>query len=229
MAPSLPVVKTLFALSGNVCAYRGCEVKLTNPTWQGVNAHVAHIRGEKPGAARFDPSMTEAERHDFENLILLCPNHHRMIDDLEPEQHTVEMLRQMKHRHESRWEQWASEDELIRYASLAVSPSAPETQGQASLPTARTGGPPRLVAARVTDSGMVDVVNIGGTDAYGMAVEARGWSWGTTDPPPSRLPPGAHWFAGSLGSSGPDFGTPELRVTWRDANGQTFEQVFSMG
>ena len=62
MPPSLPAVKTLFALSGNVCAYRGCEVKLTDPAWTKVNADVAHIRGEKPGAARSDPLMTDAER-----------------------------------------------------------------------------------------------------------------------------------------------------------------------
>jgi hypothetical protein len=120
----------LLALSGNVCAYKGCEEKLTDPAWPRVKADVAHIRGEKPGASRFDDSMTDDERNDFDNLMLVCPNHHRMIDGLEPERHTVEILQVMKQRHESGWEQWASEDELDRYASLAVSPSVAEAHGQ---------------------------------------------------------------------------------------------------
>jgi hypothetical protein len=227
MPPSQSVVKTLFALSGNVCAYKGCEAKLANPAWPRVNADIAHIRGEKPGAPRFDASMTDAERNAFDNLILLCPNHHRLIDGLEPEQHTVEMLHEMKQRHDSRSEPWATEDELDRYASLAVNPSAP--QGQALPPTVQTGGPPRLVAVARPDSKEYEVVNIGEADAYGIDLEPHDVSLYSGDPSPSSLPPGGHWFAGSLGSSGPDFGTPWLRVTWRDASGRKFEEDFSLG
>jgi hypothetical protein len=35
--------------------------------------------------------MTDEQRYDFDNLILLCPNHHARIDDLEPDRFTVEM------------------------------------------------------------------------------------------------------------------------------------------
>jgi hypothetical protein len=87
--PSLSVVKTLFALSGNICAFQdereACEQHLTNPAWKEVIADIAHIAGERPGSARFDPSMTDIERHSYENLMLLCPTHHRTIDRLGPD------------------------------------------------------------------------------------------------------------------------------------------------
>jgi hypothetical protein len=56
VSPGLTAVKTLFALSCNRCAHEGCDERLTDPHWQRVNADVAHIRGEKPGAARYDPT-----------------------------------------------------------------------------------------------------------------------------------------------------------------------------
>jgi hypothetical protein len=102
VAPSITVLKTLFALSGNSCFYRGCEEKLTDPAWQQVNADVAHICGEKPTAPRFDRSMSDQARNDFSNLMLLCPGCHRRIDRLRPQDHSVDTLREMKAQHEQR-------------------------------------------------------------------------------------------------------------------------------
>jgi len=36
---------------------------------------------EKPTAARYDAKMADKERNCHENLILLCGDHHKMIDD----------------------------------------------------------------------------------------------------------------------------------------------------
>lgn len=55
--PGLTTIKTLFALSCNRCAYPGCDLRLTDPAWGGVKADIAHIRGEKPGAARYAPEI----------------------------------------------------------------------------------------------------------------------------------------------------------------------------
>jgi hypothetical protein len=233
--PPIPVAKTLFALSGNVCAYDGCEEKLTDPSWTTVKADIAHICGDRPGAQRFDPSMTDAERDSFDNLILLCPNHHRMIDGLEPERHTVEMLREMKQRHESRWERaWASEDALWRFAALAVSPPTPEAQGQAHPPTISTGGVPRLVAelAELGSGDGVEVVNTGDADAYGIGLEPLPGMdnvWVARTSTPSRMSPGARWLAGSLSLSLADVGPYVVRLTWRDASGQAFDGEFPLG
>lgn len=60
--PTLSTVKTLFALSSNICAMPGCEERLTDPRWPRVKAQVAHIRGEKAGSARYDETMTDKAR-----------------------------------------------------------------------------------------------------------------------------------------------------------------------
>jgi hypothetical protein len=62
---------------------------------------VCHIKGKKPDAARYDPAQTPAARNDYDNLILLCAPHHKVIDDDE-EAYTVERLRKMKADHEAR-------------------------------------------------------------------------------------------------------------------------------
>jgi hypothetical protein len=121
LPPTPSTVKTLFGLSGNTCAYRGCEEYLTNPAWLSVKARVAHIRGERPGSARYDPGMSDEERRAFDNLILLCPNSHTLIDDLDPDAHPVELLQQMKREHEQRTmdsgaDQWCSDGELTQFA-----------------------------------------------------------------------------------------------------------------
>lgn len=64
---------------------------------------MAHICGEKPGANRHDASQTDAQRDDYQNLILLCPTHHTLIDRQENEPvYTVAVLHEMKVGHEAR-------------------------------------------------------------------------------------------------------------------------------
>jgi hypothetical protein len=123
--PSQSTVKALFAYSGNVCAYQdpigsgACEQELTNPRWRRVRGQLCHIHGEKPGSARYDPTMSEQERHSFDNLILLCPNHHNLIDDLEPDRHPAEFLHGLKDRMvTTRWR--PSEVLLDRIVRIAI-------------------------------------------------------------------------------------------------------------
>jgi hypothetical protein len=124
--PSDATVKTLFALSANVCAFnddRGaCEVHLTDPSWTGVQARICHIQGLRPGSARYNPAMSDRERNHFDNLLLLCPNHHGRVDDLEPKRYTVEVLTRMKARglESLPASQWAPDAELARFASAAL-------------------------------------------------------------------------------------------------------------
>lgn len=97
--PSARTVKRLFALSGNRCAFPGCKNPLFDQNGNLI-AGVCHIAGDKPGAKRYDPSQTEEQRHGFDNLIVLCVNHHRVVDSDEGSC-TRSMLREMKHAHES--------------------------------------------------------------------------------------------------------------------------------
>lgn len=91
-------VKRLFALSCNRCAYPKCETPIVHPSGT-VTGEVCHIRAQSAGGPRFDPIQTDEARHAFENLILLCSVHHRVVDD-RPDTYTVELLTDMKEMHE---------------------------------------------------------------------------------------------------------------------------------
>ena len=99
---SVVTVKQLFGLSTNHCAFPGCEEVLIDPKWHGVKAEICHICAANPKGPRYDAGMTEEQRYSFENLILLCPTHHVVIDRLEPHVYTVAVLRDMKARVEDR-------------------------------------------------------------------------------------------------------------------------------
>ena len=63
------------------------------------------------------------QRRDYPNLMVVCPNHHRLIDLLDPEGHPVELLREMKEQHESSsidGMNWATDEQLTRYALACV-------------------------------------------------------------------------------------------------------------
>jgi hypothetical protein len=65
-----------------------------------LTGEVCHIKGARPGSARYDPGQTDVERHAYTNLVLMCPTHHTVIDDDE-EAYTVERLCKIKVAHES--------------------------------------------------------------------------------------------------------------------------------
>ncbi len=98
-SPERNAIKKLFALSGNECAFPKCNNKIVDLEYGTVVGEIAHIKGRHKLAARYDPSQTESERNAFGNLILLCPEHHKIIDS-NPEKFTVERLTKMKHDHE---------------------------------------------------------------------------------------------------------------------------------
>lgn len=82
-APTASTIKVLFALSGNRCAFPGCAHSLVNDSGQ-IVAQVAHIKGVKPKAARFDPDADSEELRQPENLIILRLSHEscRICPDL---------------------------------------------------------------------------------------------------------------------------------------------------
>ena len=66
-----------------------------------VVGKICHIKASNPRGPRYDPQQAAAERHGYDNLVLLCGKHHTVIDDDE-EAYTVERLVKMKADHESR-------------------------------------------------------------------------------------------------------------------------------
>jgi hypothetical protein len=93
--PTPSTLKRLFALSGNRCAFPRCESRIVEGSE--VLGDVCHIRGNR--GPRHDSTQTHAERQHFNNLILFCLKHHRIVD-AEPHVYSVENLETMKLRHE---------------------------------------------------------------------------------------------------------------------------------
>lgn len=102
--PSVATIKRLFALSGNNCAFPKCTQPTVDDTSEKVMGEVCHIRARRPGGPRFDETQSNSERHHFDNLLLLCPTHHNVVD-ADEESYTIERLLSMKQNHESQQQQ----------------------------------------------------------------------------------------------------------------------------
>lgn len=118
-SPSQTVIKRLFAHSGNRCGFPRCTAALVQGDT--VVGEICHIKAASSNGPRFDPHQSAEERHSYSNLILLCANHHTIIDD-DPEAYTVERLARMKSEHESRG-QALRDDEIERGSRLLVDQS----------------------------------------------------------------------------------------------------------
>ncbi len=77
--PTEKTVRRLFAMSGNVCAFPECSSPLVEPIGT-ITGEICHIRARKPGGPRFDSSQSPTDRHAYKNLILLCGQHHKIVD-----------------------------------------------------------------------------------------------------------------------------------------------------
>ncbi len=91
-------LRHLFTLSGNRCAYPGCDHILINDDGLFV-AQIAHVSAAEPGGPRYDDSLDDEYRRSAENLIALCYRHHREID-LNPSI-SVEEVANVKRIHEA--------------------------------------------------------------------------------------------------------------------------------
>jgi len=99
-SPGRKTIKKLFAVSGNRCAFPKCEIPLIDNLSGKVTGKICHIRAKSPGGPRYDPSQSDEERDAFENLLLMCPIHHDVID-ADPESYTVSRLGEIKAKHET--------------------------------------------------------------------------------------------------------------------------------
>ncbi len=99
-----PTKLVLFVLAGGRCEFNGCnryllEHELT--TQKCIVAEAAHLVAFSEKGARGDTQPRPADIHDVSNLMLLCHDCHKLIDD-QPERYTVAILRNYKSVHEER-------------------------------------------------------------------------------------------------------------------------------
>lgn len=102
MSYTAPTLKKLFALSGNVCAFPGCTAPIIDDETGIVVGEVCHIKGKSKNGPRYDENQTEAERNSYENLLVMCDPHNKIVDhETTRDKYTVEVLRKMKEEHEA--------------------------------------------------------------------------------------------------------------------------------
>lgn len=92
--------KRLWGRSSSRCSL--CNRELTKT--EGIDSIIgdeAHIRARKPGGPRYESGYPKDSLDSYENLILLCKVHHKLVDDNAPV-FSVAALVEMKKRHERR-------------------------------------------------------------------------------------------------------------------------------
>lgn len=112
----------LWARSGCLCAFPGCEKPLISteggrPVTVG---NIAHIHAHSAGGPRFDRTLRASQRDSYENCLLLCLEHHTVVD-APSSTYTAELILAWKQQHESTHSRTAD----ILYSSEAGVPPPP--------------------------------------------------------------------------------------------------------
>ncbi len=126
-----PTKVALAARAAGRCEYRGCnkflyEHHLTKRA--GNFAQNAHIFAFSPDGPRGRPASSAP--HDIGNLMLLCPECHKLVDDNHPD-YAEDLLRQYKKEHEAR--------------VFHVTGLGPELRTHVVIVRANVGGQPTVV------------------------------------------------------------------------------------
>lgn len=95
------VLKVLFAHSGNQCAYPGCCLPIFEDNNQ-LTGECCHIEAYSKNGPRYNPALSDEKCNEYENLILLCSRHHKIIDG-DPQTYTVNILQNIKGTHEKKY------------------------------------------------------------------------------------------------------------------------------
>ncbi|MBX2948108.1 MAG: hypothetical protein KF704_02425 [Crocinitomicaceae bacterium] len=98
LEPKPSVVKRLFALSGNQCAFTGCQEHIVDE-YGTVIGEICHIEAAEKGGERYNPDSNDEYRRSFENLILMCSNHHKKTNNIA--EYPPSKLQQIKATHEA--------------------------------------------------------------------------------------------------------------------------------
>jgi hypothetical protein len=188
-----PVVKRLYALSGNRCAFPGCETRLTDQVASGEPptnlGKIAHIVGLGRQGPRADPTIPTKDLNRVENLLLLCGVHHDLVD-ANPRIFSVEVLATYKANHEARIERASTPPqptltaETVDLSLLPIThlpervwraaswPGGPSTQAGSDRPAGRRRAAGRLATpTAVAAGGPATYLPWSGRDGWTQASE----------------------------------------------------------
>lgn len=97
-------LKLLWGLAQARCAFPGCRQLLVRPATEldraAIIGKIAHIISISPNGPRHDSTKTTEFLNSYENLVLLCGNHHDQVD-AQAATFTVETLLRWKREHEA--------------------------------------------------------------------------------------------------------------------------------
>lgn len=114
-------VRRLDTLSANQCAYPNCEKKLIAEDGVSIISKICHISAASKNGPRYDESMTDDDRRSFDNLILLCDEHHVMVDNKDNEsKYSVSLLKEWKTNHVLKVMELMSSKNLLSAHPLAL-------------------------------------------------------------------------------------------------------------
>jgi len=94
------VVKRVFALSGNQCAFPNCKQNMVDSNGT-VIGEICHIEAAEINGERYNQNSNDEYRRSFVNLILMCGVHHKTTNNVEI--YTVDKLEKIKFNHESKF------------------------------------------------------------------------------------------------------------------------------
>lgn len=97
-------LKLLWGRAAGRCAMPECRIELFAEATEYdpivVIGEVAHVAGAADDGPRGEPTLTTAQRNDYDNLILLCQNCHARIDG-QTGSYSVAKLKDIKQAHEA--------------------------------------------------------------------------------------------------------------------------------
>lgn len=119
---SILTIKKLFAMSGNECAMPGCKVEILSESGV-LLGEICHINARSKKGPRFDPSQSNEERNGYGNLLILCPNCHKIIDSRE-DLYPAEALREIKRIHEEYCGRGETDEDMFKAQQILNASSA---------------------------------------------------------------------------------------------------------
>jgi len=102
-----PTRLLLWGKAAGRCQYDGCNKQLYIDgltKYEFNSAYIAHIVADSENGPRGDKVRSQLLAKDINNLMLLCDEHHRLVDKIDVKGHPEERLLEMKQKHEQRLE-----------------------------------------------------------------------------------------------------------------------------
>lgn len=99
LEPKKDVVRNIALKSGNKCSFPNCNEEILNDEDKYIG-QLAHIEAAEPNGPRYNQNQTDEERRAEDNLMFMCYKHHKIIDN-DTKTYTVQILKDMKHDHET--------------------------------------------------------------------------------------------------------------------------------